>query len=58
MENGNGMTDAKFTFKNNGGISKVYVDDKEVPATEWQKDAEIPRLLCKMDTLHMMTEMF
>ena len=44
VENGNGMTDAKFTFKNNGGISKVYVDDKEVPATEWQKDAEIPEI--------------
>lgn len=44
MENGNGMTDAKFTFKNNGGISKVYVDDVEVPATEWKKDAEIPEI--------------
>ena len=44
VENGNGMTDAKFTFKNNGGISKVYVDDVEVPATEWKKDAEIPEI--------------
>ena len=27
VENGNGMTEAKFIFKNNGAISKVYITD-------------------------------
>ena len=49
VENGNGMTEAKFTFRNDGSISKVEIEGtngnySEVPAATWQADATYPEI--------------
>ena len=49
VENGNGMTEAKFTFRNDGSISKVEIEGtngnySEVPAAIWQADATYPEI--------------
>ena len=49
VENGNGMTEAKFTFRNDGSILKVETEGtngsySEVPATTWQPQATYPEI--------------
>ena len=49
VENGNGMTEAKFTFRNDGSISKVEIEGtngsySEVPAATWQPQATYPEI--------------
>ena len=49
VENGNGMTEAKFTFRNDGSISKVEVEGtngsySQVPDATWQADATYPEI--------------
>ena len=43
------MTEAKFTFRNDGSISKVEIEGtngnySEVPAATWQADATYPEI--------------
>ena len=49
IENGNGTTEVKFTFRNDGSISKVEIEGtngnySEVPAATWQADATYPEI--------------
>ena len=49
VENGNGMTEAKFTFRNDGSILKVETEGtngsySEVPVATWQPQATYPEI--------------